>query len=206
MAQEFGVRTSPRQARSVQKRDRIIDAAQALIYERGYGAIAIVDVAQRAGIGKQTVYQMFANKEAILYALCERKSALIDAHSRARLAAAMPHGWRAVTRAGIESFYDLNRSDPSLDTLFIASQDVPALRMLDFEQNKVRAASTAAFFSAMTGIANDSTFQEFVLTSNITTASIVRHALLYDDVTARRLIEHHIQNTITRLEILGATS
>eukprot|EP01037_Dinobryon_pediforme_P011236 gene11236-11321_t len=138
MIENFGVRTAPQQARSQRKRDRILDAAQRLIHERGYGAITIADVARRAAVGKQTVYQMFAHKEAILFALCERKSALIDAHNEARLRAALPLGWRAVTRAGIESFYDFNRHDPSMDALFIASQDVPALRLLDFEQMKAR--------------------------------------------------------------------
>ena len=204
MQQEYGVRTEPRQARSLHKRDRILDAAQRLIYQHGYGAIAIADVARSAGIGKQTLYQMFANKEAILYALCERKSALIDAHNHSRLTNAIPHGWREVTRAGIESFYDLNRTDPSLDALFIASQDVPALRQLDFEQTQVRVAAAASLFSAITGIANDRKFFEFTLTATITTASIVRHSLMYEDAVARRLIEYHVQTTITRLEMLGA--
>ncbi len=202
--ENYGVRTAPQQARSQRKRDRILDAAQRLIHERGYGAITIADVARCAAVGKQTVYQMFAHKEAILFALCERKSALIDAHNEARLRAALPLGWRAVTRAGIESFYDFNRHDPSMDALFIASQDVPALRLLDFEQMKARVAAAAALFSAVTGIPNDRDFLEFTLTSTVTTASVVRHALLYDDDVARRLIDHHIRTVIARLEMMGA--
>ena len=201
-----GVRTEPQQARSAQKRHRILNAAQALIHERGYGALAIADVARNAGVGKQTVYQMFANKEAILFALCERKSEHIDSHNEAYLRAALPLGWRAVVTAGIESFYDLNRKDPSLDPIFIASQDVPALRVLDYEQMKARVSSAAALFSEITGLTNDRDFQEFTLTAAVTTASVVRHALLYDDETARRMIGQHIMTNIQRLEMMGARS
>ena len=200
-----GVRTEPKQARSVDKRSRILDAAQRLIFECGYGAMSIADVARKACVCKQTVYQMFANKEAILYALCVRKSAIIDQHNAAYLQAAIPNGWRAVVRAGLESFYELNRKDPSLDPLFIASQDVPALRLLDCEQMKARVQGAAQLFSAITGIENDQSFRDFTLTSTVTTASVVRHSLLYDDATARRLIEQHIVTTIKRLELMGAT-
>ena len=204
MDERHGVRTEPQQARSCLKRELILDAAQALIFERGYGALTIALVARRAGIGKQTVYQMFAHKEAILFALCERKSDRIDAHNSAYMAQAAPKGWREMVRASSVSFYEINREDPSLDPIFIASQDVPALRLLDMEQNKSRVTSATALFSGLTGLENDQTLFEFTLSVTIAAASITRHALMYDDAVGRRLVEQHVISTIHRLERMGA--
>jgi AcrR family transcriptional regulator len=51
---------------------RIIDAAMALIAERGLAAVTISEVAKGAGVARQTVYNHFADVDAIVLAVQHR--------------------------------------------------------------------------------------------------------------------------------------
>lgn len=54
-------------------RDAIVDAALALVAERGLRAVTMADIAARAGIGRATLYKYFADAEAILRVWHERE-------------------------------------------------------------------------------------------------------------------------------------
>jgi AcrR family transcriptional regulator len=51
-----------------QKRQTILDAAFAVMMERGYRSTSALDIATRAKVSKRDLYQLFENKEAILAA------------------------------------------------------------------------------------------------------------------------------------------
>jgi AcrR family transcriptional regulator len=57
------------------RRCRIEDALAELCAERGYRATTIADVTRRAHVARNTVYEQFANKEAIFLALFDRAAA-----------------------------------------------------------------------------------------------------------------------------------
>jgi AcrR family transcriptional regulator len=69
-----------------QTKAAIMEAAIALFNEQGYDRTSIQDLADRAGIGKATVYSYFRNKSAIVLAFCEGK---LDQMSRDLVAEAM---------------------------------------------------------------------------------------------------------------------
>lgn len=50
--------------------EKILEAATACFNELGFGATRIVDISERAGIGKGTVYEYYRSKEALLLAAC----------------------------------------------------------------------------------------------------------------------------------------
>lgn len=201
-----GIRRRPKQARASLKRDNILDAAQRLIFERGYGNMTVADVARRAGVTKQNVYQMFANKTAILAALIERRSKLIDSHGDAYLGATADLGWQETVRRGVYSFYELHLADPTLGPLFIAGQDVAETRALNFVSITARSRTAAAQFAAVTNLPDDQRMQDFTLVTMLSTIAIVRHALHLDSAAADRLLSHQVEVTIARLEIMGARS
>ncbi|HEY2668928.1 MAG TPA: helix-turn-helix domain-containing protein [Rugosimonospora sp.] len=47
-------------------RRKIVEAARELFIERGYGATALQDIADRAGVAVQTIYFTFGNKRTLL--------------------------------------------------------------------------------------------------------------------------------------------
>ena len=63
---------SARQALSRDTRQRIIDAARALIVERGYRATTIADIAASAGVHVDTIYELVGRKPVVLRELIEQ--------------------------------------------------------------------------------------------------------------------------------------
>ena len=61
--QSKAVAVGRRQPRALETRRRIMDAALELFAERGYGAVAIEDIAEAAGLTKGAVYYWFADKD-----------------------------------------------------------------------------------------------------------------------------------------------
>jgi len=53
-------------------RQRILDAAEAVFAERGYGGATTREIAERAGIAKRMLFYYFASKEAVYRAVLER--------------------------------------------------------------------------------------------------------------------------------------
>jgi AcrR family transcriptional regulator len=56
-------------------REALLDAAADLLAERGYAGLRMADVAARAGVSRQTVYNEFGNKAALAQAVALRTAA-----------------------------------------------------------------------------------------------------------------------------------
>ncbi len=68
-------RTQPPEVR----REQLLDAAAAVIVEKGFTSMTVADVAERAGVAKGTVYLYFDTKEHLVTGLQARyASALVD--------------------------------------------------------------------------------------------------------------------------------
>jgi AcrR family transcriptional regulator len=65
------VKETKRAEQTRQTRRRMLDAARELFIERGYGATALRDVADKAGVAVQTIYFTFGNKRALLKELTD---------------------------------------------------------------------------------------------------------------------------------------
>ncbi len=66
------MRHHPKQARSQQRVDHLLDVAAQVFEESGYAAATTNGIAARAGVSIGSLYQFFPNKEAIMNALVER--------------------------------------------------------------------------------------------------------------------------------------
>jgi AcrR family transcriptional regulator len=67
-------------------RQRIFDAFSTLLYERGYDAITLADVASAAGMSRTTMYNYFSDKDALVVAFADKEAAQYVAHLREVLA------------------------------------------------------------------------------------------------------------------------
>jgi AcrR family transcriptional regulator len=68
------------------KRPRLVRAASEVFAVKGYASTRVADIAERAGIGKGTVYEYFSSKEALLFAVFESINEDITARMNAVLA------------------------------------------------------------------------------------------------------------------------
>lgn len=84
-------------------RDRVLDAAAALVAARGFSSISMDDVALQAGVGKGTVFRAFGDRAGLA-------AALLDQHERALqeriLSGPPPLGFGAQPTARLQAFID----------------------------------------------------------------------------------------------------
>lgn len=72
-------------AAGIEVRQRILEAAEAVFAERGYGAATTREIATRAGIGKRMLFYYFASKEAVYRAVLDRVvGGMVAIHQRFR--------------------------------------------------------------------------------------------------------------------------
>ncbi|MCE3288016.1 MAG: hypothetical protein K0R83_28 [Caulobacter sp.] len=115
----MGVALSGHEIGKVERRRRIVEAADALVRELGFEAVSMVDIARRAGLSPATLYNLFQTKAAIYGEVFDRDLAqyerlveaapAADALERlfaavdiaAGLYAAQPAFYRAMMQAGM---------------------------------------------------------------------------------------------------------
>ena len=90
----------PLQARSHKTLERILDAAEALLIERGAEALTVALVARRARSSVGSIYARFANKDALLRSVFER---FLDQARATADRAMQPEVWRDAT---LESVFE----------------------------------------------------------------------------------------------------
>ncbi len=122
-AKEKNGRRSPVQARSIQRRTAILDAAAHLFAEQGFEAATMEAIAERAQTSIGSVYQFFPHKLAVFDAVAE---SCIE-RSRAAFAALLAPGasllatlpWDRVIDVAIDGFAALQASDPAFRAIIV---------------------------------------------------------------------------------------
>ena len=72
MSSEGALRRRPRQARAQERVERILDAAEQVFAEVGFGTATTNQIALQAGTSIGSLYEFFPNKEALARSLAER--------------------------------------------------------------------------------------------------------------------------------------
>lgn len=121
-------RKTPRQKRSADTREQILQAAARVFVEHGYSAGTTNRIAEAAGLSIGSLYQYFPNKDAILVQLVQRH---IDQARRglARVHAnGLPATWPERIALLVDAVLDAHQGDPRLhQVLFEESPRPPAL-------------------------------------------------------------------------------
>jgi AcrR family transcriptional regulator len=92
-----------RSRRREDTRQRLFEAAVALIAEQGFSATTVDDIAERAGVAKGTVYYNFPSKTALFEDLLRHGVGLLTADFRAAVAGRPPgEAVSALVRAQLE--------------------------------------------------------------------------------------------------------
>lgn len=107
MARSTESASSARRAQGEESRQRLVEAATALLSERGYAATSVGEICRRAGVVKAALYWHFESKEGLLSAVLEATGTrwIEEIEKRAYLGATPPErlnglvdGWRRVLR------------------------------------------------------------------------------------------------------------
>jgi AcrR family transcriptional regulator len=103
--------TRAAKARAEQRVQRFLDAAQAIITDKGSTEFTVQEVVDRSRQSLRSFYQHFDGKHELLLALFE--DALRRAAGQIRAAAAGQDGPLAALRAAVELLFELSRPDPA---------------------------------------------------------------------------------------------
>ncbi|MDT7674880.1 MAG: hypothetical protein QOD82_2782 [Pseudonocardiales bacterium] len=104
---ELSPRKTPRQQRSKDMLERIIEAGTRVLSEHGYDGASTNRIAAEAGISSGSLYQYFPNKDAIVTAVLERFSDQLVARIDAQLARAATMPWRDSGRALLAAQFEV---------------------------------------------------------------------------------------------------
>lgn len=102
-----------------QRRERILDAAEALVLERGFDSMSVQAIAERVGIAKGAVYREFASKQEILDILLQRGMSRMIETSR-KLLGDDPPRLSTAYRVGVRVLLD----DPLMTVAFLDDEGV----------------------------------------------------------------------------------
>lgn len=97
-------------SRAERTRQRILDASERLIQERGYHGVGLEAVAEAAGVSRQAVYDKFGSKGGLLRAMTERTEERLGIYRAVGEIAAAPDGLGKLT-----ALFNLSRvSEPGV--------------------------------------------------------------------------------------------
>lgn len=199
------VRRRPQQERSKSRVEAILDVALELVVEQGSEALAMREVARRAGVQISSVYAYFPSKAAIIRELAERNlervrellqrevgQLLADHDGRPPVAEAV--------RRVVDAYFAHYRDQPAAVAVWAGAQGDHGLRELDAEDNR----RTAEFLvPALTQIlalpSSDGVFALALLLTEVTGAA-ARLALSVEPPLRDSLIEHHKVMLMATLE------
>jgi AcrR family transcriptional regulator len=97
----------PRMSRADRER-QMLDVAEEVFAERGYGAVSMEEIAERVGLSKPMLYEYFGSKEGLLLAVIRRaRGELREATERAVGAAGTPE---EMLRRGYVAYFRFNEA------------------------------------------------------------------------------------------------
>jgi AcrR family transcriptional regulator len=143
--------TPPKQERSLQTLNRLLDAAEKVLEEDGLDAATVPVIAKRAGVSVGVVYRRFPNKDALIRAVYERFLWRINEQNSMmlstlnRVQCALPDLLRGMIRGSVEGH---RRKRSLLRALhhFARTHSDPTMKR---EAGKMNRASTAALTALM---------------------------------------------------------
>jgi AcrR family transcriptional regulator len=111
-------RRTPVQRRSRERVEDILLAAERIVVREGFDALSTRAVADRAKVPVATLYQYFADRDAIVAALIERHVSAMDARLKDDVAALRTYSVRTLVEAVVDAYVAGYRARPSYVVLW----------------------------------------------------------------------------------------
>jgi AcrR family transcriptional regulator len=134
------LRREPQQARSRERLQRVLDAADALLAREGAEALTTTRVAEEAGVSVGSLYQYLPDKGAIVEALANRYLAEFEGVMAAVVERASREAWDDPVGVLIDTFADHYRDRPGYRALWFGRNLTEELRAADRDNNLALAA------------------------------------------------------------------
>ena len=145
----------PTQARSRRRVEEILEAAATLVVEQGVGAVTTRGIADAAGVPVATLYQYFADKEAVLLALTDRDMTEMDERVAAALAALNDPSLAELVETTMRTFVSVYLRRPAFVEIYLRGRGNSAVR--DYgRQHNLRIAQTLHAYATAAALVPES--------------------------------------------------
>jgi len=193
-------RRTPRQARSRDRVEAILIAARELIGARGNDAVSMREIAARARVPIASVYDYFADKNAILRQLMLGYMAKIQMRLAAILVKAeTPADLFCAIDAMVDAMVAIFREERELPTIWGAVQANTTLRNLDVEDGRGIAEFLIARFRDVVPDGDPEAIRDACIYAVSTVSTTVRMAVYTNPADGVRLIREF--KTLMRLRL-----
>jgi AcrR family transcriptional regulator len=195
----------PRQERSRHRVETILEVALALVVEQGAEALAMREVARRAGVQISSIYQYFPSKAHIIRELAKRNLArvrLLLQDEVQRLLAQFegaPPVAAAVDRL-VDAYFAHYRDKPDALAVWAGAQSDHGLRELDLEDTRSTAEFLVAPLQRVLGREDRTLLYPLALLVSEVTAAAARLALALESPLREQLIARHKAMLVATLE------
>jgi len=199
MASTTPQRRTPVQRRSRERVERILEAADRLVTERGVDALTTRAVARAADVPVASLYQYFADREAIIVALIERQVEAMDEQLAADLTGLDVYSVRTLVETVVHAYVAGYRKRPGYVVVWFQGRVAPDVRDYVFERSHALAASMHAFTTSAGIMRADTDARVLVLVSEMIDAFL---AFAYrEDVRGdQRVVAEGIEMIVRYLE------
>jgi AcrR family transcriptional regulator len=201
------LRRVPRQARSRERLQRMLDAADDLLSADGAEALTTTRVAEAAGVSVGSLYQYLPDKGAIVEALARRYLTEFEGLMDRMLeeARANPAAWDDPVARLVDAFAQRYRERPGYRALWFGRHLTEELRAAD-RQNKLALAATVRRLMVVLGLARDGDRLELVARAAVLVAdSLLQEAFREDPGgdpaligEAKRILRLYMDEVVSR--------
>ncbi|MDR3508446.1 MAG: TetR/AcrR family transcriptional regulator [Caulobacteraceae bacterium] len=124
------------QARSKATVQRILDAAVALLVEKGGEPVTMTEIAQRADVVIGSLYQYFSDRSAIHKAILIRHNAEVRIMLHTYFSGVTSfEGLIQSVQEAFDEYFDMHRRDPLVNSIWSIVQTDPELQKIDIEDS-----------------------------------------------------------------------
>jgi AcrR family transcriptional regulator len=195
------LRRRPQQTRSRQKVEAILEAATALIGERGIDAVSMRDIARATDMPLSAIYQYFPNKSAIV----EQLFVAFTNETRSKTAAVAatvsgPADFLDATERLLVGYYETVRNHPAIADVINAVLADKKLAHLDVEDSRWHAMTLCDSIEGAVAPSRRDEFRRLVFMLNHLIGGLMRLLLSVDDEEARRMLNDYRLLARRRLE------
>jgi AcrR family transcriptional regulator len=184
---------APRQQRSKDRVEAILEAALGLVVEHGAEALAMRELARRAGVQIGSVYQYFPSKAAIIRELARRNLQRVHellAHEVEQLFAGRrrPAPSTAVNRV-VDAYFAHYRDQPDAMAVWAGAQSDPELHQLEVEDTRSTARFMVPPLAKILRRDDEEAIYALALLMNEVTSAAVRLALSVESPLREQLVK-----------------
>lgn len=152
-------RRLPTQARSRERVERILDAAAELVVTEGVDGLTTRSIAEAAELPVASLYQYFADKEAVLLALCERDMAEMDDQVARDLAAAGELTMAGLVETSMRAFVKVYHRRPAFMQIWMRGRTNTAVYDYGRHHNK-RITENLLAYAAGLGLVDQGSYSD----------------------------------------------